>query len=60
MEELKEKYDIEIVKEKIVKNDKIWLSAGVSSGIDSSLEITKEFFGQEMMEKVQEGIEYKK
>ncbi len=60
LEELKEKYDIEIVKEKIVKNDKIWLSAGVSSGIDLSLEITKEFFGQEMMEKVQEGIEYKK
>ncbi|NCC80745.1 MAG: DJ-1/PfpI family protein [Clostridia bacterium] len=59
LEELKNKYDVEIVNEKIVKNDKIWLSAGVSSGIDLSLEIVKEFYGKEMMEKIQEGIEYK-
>ncbi len=60
LEELRKKYDVEIVNEKVVKNDKIWLSAGVSSGIDLSLEIVKEFFGEKMMEKVQEGIEYRK
>lgn len=59
LEELKEKYKIEIIKEKIVKNDQIWLSAGVSSGIDLSLEIVKEFFGEDLMEQVRAEIEYK-
>ena len=59
LEELKEKYKIEVVKEKIVKNEKIWLSAGVSSGIDLSLEIVKEFFGKDLMEQIRTEIEYK-
>jgi len=59
IEELKDKYNVEILEEKIVKNDKLWLSAGVASGIDLSLEIVKEFFGEEMVESVKSGIEYK-
>lgn len=58
-EELQEKFKVEIINEKIVKNDKIWLSAGVSSGIDLSLEIVKELLGDEMMNQVKTGIEYK-
>ena len=59
LEELKENYNVTIANEKIVKNEKIWLSAGVSSGIDLSLDIVKEFFGEEIMEGVKKGIEYK-
>lgn len=58
LKELKEKYKVEVTKEKVVKNNKIWLSAGVSSGIDLSLEIVKEFFGEDLMEQVKAEIEY--
>ena len=57
--ELEKFSGVEVVGEKIVKNQDIWLSAGVSSGIDLGLEIVKEFFGEEIMKKVQQGIEYK-
>ncbi len=57
--ELQEKYGVEILSEKIVKNETIWLSAGVSSGIDLSLEIIKEFFDEDLSNKVKTGIEYR-
>lgn len=60
IKELQESYNVEILNERIVKNEKIWLSAGVSSGIDLALEIVKEFLGEDMMMQIKNGMEYKK
>ncbi|KTD25574.1 MULTISPECIES: DJ-1/PfpI family protein [Legionella] len=50
--------DIHIVEERIVKNDKIWLAGGISSGIDLAFEFIKEIAGEEMAGKVQLLFEY--
>lgn len=50
--------DVKIVEERVVKNDNIWLSAGISSGIDLALEFINEIAGKEIAGKVQLLYEY--
>lgn len=50
--------DVHIVEERIVKNDKIWLAGGISSGIDLALEFISEIAGNETAGKVQLLFEY--
>jgi len=62
LDELSGSYtDIEVVKERVVKNHgnpKIWLAAGVTSGIDLSLELIEELFDHDLKVKVADRIEY--
>lgn len=44
--------------ERFVKNGKLWLSAGVSAGIDMSFALVAELCGQEMAEETARYIEY--
>ena len=50
--------NITIVEERMVKNDKIWLSGGLSSGIDLAIEFIAELAGNETAGKVQLLFEY--
>lgn len=52
---------VEVVEERVVKNPgrpKVWLAAGVTSGIDLSLEIIGELFGDEGRKMAEDWIEY--
>lgn len=53
--------DVEVMEERVVKNHgrpNIWIAAGVTSGIDLSLEIMGELFGDEGRKLAEEWIEY--
>ena len=62
LDELRSSYpEIDVLEERVVKNDtepKIWCAAGISSGIDISLEPLKELFGEEMAKKAADRMEY--
>ncbi len=62
LDELRKSYPtIEVIEERVVKNDtepKIWCAAGISSGIDMSLELLSELFGEGMARKAAERMEY--
>jgi transcriptional regulator GlxA family with amidase domain len=49
---------IEVVEERFVRDGNTWCSAGVSAGIDMSLEFIKSEFGEEIASKVQFYTEY--
>jgi transcriptional regulator GlxA family with amidase domain len=50
--------DLKIVEDRIVKNDKIWLSGGISSGIDLAFEFINKIAGKDVAGKVQLLFEY--
>lgn len=56
--EAKKLSGIHVVEERIVKNKNIWLSGGVTSGIDLALEFIAEVAGKDMAGKVQLLLEY--
>lgn len=62
LDELRKSYPtVEVLEERIIKNDtepKIWCAAGISSGIDLSLELLAELFGEESARKAAERMEY--
>lgn len=62
LNELERSYPgIEVLEERIVKNDtepKIWLAAGISAGIDLSIEMIKDVFGEDIKAGVTERMEY--
>lgn len=56
--EAKQFQDVHIEEKRIVKNEKIWMSGGVTSGIDLALEFIAETAGKEAAGKVQLLLEY--
>jgi len=62
LEEMTERYpNLNVIKEKVVKNQgnpNIWFGAGISSGINLSLELLKELFGESVSEKVKKRLEF--
>lgn len=56
--ELKAFSNIKVTEERVVKNGKIWMSGGVSSGIDLAFELIAEVAGKEAAGKVQLLFEY--
>lgn len=56
--EVKKFPDVHIEEKRIVKNEKIWLSGGVTSGIDLALAFIAETAGKEAAGKVQLLLEY--
>jgi transcriptional regulator GlxA family with amidase domain len=50
--------NVHVVGERIVKNGNIWTAAGITSGIDMTLELIKELAGKEKAGKVQLLLEY--
>jgi transcriptional regulator GlxA family with amidase domain len=50
--------DVQVVEERIVKNPGLWLSGGVTSGIDLALALIAEVAGKETAGKVQWLLEY--
>jgi transcriptional regulator GlxA family with amidase domain len=56
--ELQALSNVKIVEERIVKDGNIWMSGGVSSGIDLAFELIKEIAGTETAGKVQLLFEY--
>lgn len=58
LSELKEKKEINVVEERVVKSGKIWTSGGVTSGIDLALEFIEEIAGRKVAGQVQLLLEY--
>lgn len=56
--ELQSFKDVQVVGERIVRNDKVWFAGGVSSGIDLALALIAEIAGKETAGKVQLLFEY--
>lgn len=56
--ELKAFKELKVKEERVVKDGKLWMSGGVSSGIDLALELIAEIAGQETAGKVQLLFEY--
>ncbi len=56
--ELRQLQDIQINENRIVKNDKFWISGGVTSGIDLAIEFIADIFGAEDAGKTQLLLEY--
>lgn len=56
--ELKAFTDVKVVGERVVKNGNIWMSGGVSSGIDLAFALIEEIAGKETAGKVQLLFEY--
>lgn len=50
--------DVEVVEERIVRDGRIWTSAGVSAGIDMALAFIASIAGEETAGQVQLGAEY--
>jgi transcriptional regulator GlxA family with amidase domain len=49
---------VDVSEERYVREGKIWTSAGVSAGIDMSLAIVGELYGEDLAKRVQLGMEY--
>ncbi|MBT8366895.1 MAG: DJ-1/PfpI family protein, partial [Deltaproteobacteria bacterium] len=58
LNDLKKLGDVEVVEERIVIDDNVWTSSGVSAGIDLALEFIKHEAGEEIAGKVQSFAEY--
>jgi cyclohexyl-isocyanide hydratase len=62
LEEMAERYPhINVVSKRVVKNKtspKIWFAAGISSGIDLSLDLIEELFSKEHREQIAKRLEY--
>lgn len=58
LNDLRQFPDVNVREERFIRNEKIWLSAGVSSGIDMSLAFINEKAGTETASKVQLHTEY--
>ncbi len=58
LQQLRELGDVEVVEERMVKDGKIWTSAGVSAGIDLALAFIAEAAGEKAAGRVQLGAEY--
>lgn len=61
LEELEHYRKIEVVEERVVKNDtspKIWTASGISSGIDLSLELISELCGKKKAIEAADRMEY--
>jgi transcriptional regulator GlxA family with amidase domain len=50
--------DVDVVEERVVRDGKIWSSAGVSAGMDLALELIATFAGEEVAGRVQASTEY--
>lgn len=59
IEELKSYPEIEVVTARVVQTDHVICAAGVSSGIDMSLYLLSQLFGEQAAEDVARNIEYK-
>ncbi len=55
---LRELDDVEVVEDRVVRDGKIWTSAGVSSGIDLALALVEYMTNERTAGKVQLGAEY--
>jgi transcriptional regulator GlxA family with amidase domain len=58
LNDLKKLGDVEVVEERIVIDDNVWTSSGVSAGIDLALEFIRHEAGEEIAGKVQSFAEY--
>jgi transcriptional regulator GlxA family with amidase domain len=58
LQRLRELGDVEVVEDRIVRDGKIWTSAGISAGIDLILAFIESIAGEETAGKVQFGAEY--
>ena len=62
LDELKHNYpDIQVLEKRVVKNGTdpdIWTAAGISSGIDMSLELIRVLFDEDMKDRIAERLEY--
>ncbi len=61
LEELEHYRKIEVVEERVVKNDtspKIWTASGISSGIDLSFELISELCGKKKAKEAADRMEY--
>ena len=59
LEELAANYkNITVLPKRVIKNDKYWFAAGISSGIDLSLELIKEIFSEKDQMEIAQRLEY--
>jgi transcriptional regulator GlxA family with amidase domain len=58
LQRMRELGDVEVVEDRIVRDGKIWTSAGISAGIDLILAFIESIAGEETAGKVQFGAEY--
>lgn len=58
LERLRALGDVEVVEERFIRDGAIWTAAGISSGIDLTLEFIAETAGEEVASKVQLDSEY--
>ena len=58
LQRMRELGDVEVVEARIVRDGKIWTSAGISAGIDLILAFIESIAGEETAGKVQFGAEY--
>ena len=58
LDRLRDLGDVTVIEERIVRDGRIWTSAGVSAGIDLALAFVADAAGEETAGRIQFGVEY--